>query len=37
MHEIIISLDSHQTLDKLAVNPELTIALCYYKTMVASD
>ena len=37
MHEIIISLGSHQTTDNLAVNPEFTVAFATAETMVASD
>ena len=37
MHEIIISLGSHQTTDNLAENPEFTVAFATTKTMVASD
>ena len=37
MHEIIISLGSHQTTDNLAENPEFTVAFATTETMVASD
>ena len=37
MHEIIISLGSHQTTDNLAVTPEFTVAFATAETMVASD
>ena len=37
MHEIIISLASHQTTDNLAVNPELTVTFATADTMVAAD
>ena len=37
MHEIIISLGSHQTTDNLAVNPEFTVAFATADTMIASD
>ena len=31
MHEIIISLGSHQTTDNLAENPEFTVRFCNYR------
>ena len=37
MHEIMISLGSHQTTDNLAVNPEFTITFATLDTMVAAD
>ena len=37
MHEIMISLGSHQTTDNLAVNPEFTVAFATTDTMVAAD
>jgi len=37
MHEIIISLGSHQTTDNLAVNDELTVAFATTETLVACD
>ena len=37
MHEIIISLGSHQTTDNLALNPECTLAFATAETLVASD
>ena len=37
MHEIIISLGSHQTTDNLAENPDFTVAFATTETMVASD
>ena len=37
MHEIIISLGSHQTTDNLAVNPEFTVAFATADTLVAAD
>ena len=37
MHEIIISLGSHQTTDNLAVNPEFTVAFATAETLVAAD
>ena len=37
MHEIIISLGSHQTTDNLVENPEFTVAFATTETMVASD
>ena len=37
MHEIIISLGSHQTTDNLAENLEFTVAFATTETMVASD
>ena len=37
MHEIIISLGSHQTTDNLAVTTEFTVAFATAETMVASD
>jgi flavin reductase (DIM6/NTAB) family NADH-FMN oxidoreductase RutF len=37
MHEIMISLGSHQTTDNLAENPEFTVAFATTETMVASD
>ena len=37
MHEIIISLGSHQTTDNLAVTPEFTVAYATTETMVAAD
>ena len=37
MHEIIISLGSHQTTDNLAENPEFTVAFATTETMAASD
>ena len=37
MHEIIISLGSHQTTDNLAENPEFTVTFATTDTMIASD
>ena len=37
MHEIIISLSSHQTTDNLAQNPEFTVAFATAETLVAAD
>ena len=37
MHEIIISLGSHQTTDNLAVNPEFTVTFATDTTLVAAD
>ena len=37
MHEIIISLGSHQTTDNLADNPYFTVAFATTETLVASD
>ena len=37
MHEIIISLGSHQTTDNLAVTPEFTVTFATADTLVASD
>ena len=37
MHEIMISLASHQTTDNLAVNPEFTVTFATVDTMVAAD
>jgi len=37
MHEIIISLSSHQTTDNLAVNPEFTVTFATADTLVAAD
>ena len=37
MHEIMISLGSHQTTDNLALNPEFTVAFATAETMVAAD
>ena len=37
MHEIIISLGSHQTTDNLKVNSEFTVAFATQETMVAAD
>lgn len=37
MHEILISLSSHQTTDNLAVNPEFTVAFATAGTLVAAD
>lgn len=37
MHEIIISLGSHQTTENLAANPELTITFATAETLVAAD
>ena len=37
MHEIIISLGSHQTTDNLAVNPEFTVTFATTRTLVAAD
>ena len=37
MHEIIISLGSHQTTDNLAENPEFTVTFATTNTMIASD
>lgn len=37
MHEIIISLGSHQTTDNLTTNPEFTVSFATTETMVASD
>ena len=37
MHEIMISLGSHQTTDNLAVNPEFTVTFATADTLVASD
>ena len=37
MHEIIISLGSHQTTDNLAINPEFTVTFATVETLVAAD
>ena len=37
MHEIIISLSSHQTTDNLAQNPEFTVAFATAETLVTAD
>ena len=37
MHEIMISLGSHQTTDNLAVNSEFTVAFATTETLVAAD
>jgi flavin reductase (DIM6/NTAB) family NADH-FMN oxidoreductase RutF len=37
MHEIMISLGSHQTTDNLSVNSELTVAFATTETLVAAD
>ena len=37
MHEIMISLASHQTTDNLALNPEFTVTFATADTMVAAD
>ena len=37
MHEIIISLSSHQTTDNLAQNPEFTVTFATADTLVAAD
>ncbi len=37
MHEIVISLGSHQTTDNLAVNNELTVSFATTGTLVAAD
>ncbi len=37
MHEIMISLSSHQTTDNLAVNPEFTVTFATAKTLVTAD
>ena len=37
MHEIIISLGSHQTTDNLAENPEFTVTFATADNMIASD
>lgn len=37
MHEIIISLGSHQTTDNLAHNPEFTVTFATADTLVAAD
>ena len=37
MHEIMISLGSHQTTDNLAGNPEFTVAFATAETLVAAD
>ena len=37
MHEIIISLGSHQTTDNLAANPEFTVTFATTDTLVAAD
>ena len=37
MHEIIISLGSHQTTDNLAINPEFTVTFATAETLVAAD
>ena len=37
MHEIMISLGSHQTTDNLAVNPEFTLTFATADTLVAAD
>ena len=37
MHEIMISLGSHQTTDNLAVHGELTVAFATTETLVAAD
>ena len=37
MHEIMISLGSHQTTDNLAVNSELTVTFATAETLIAAD
>ena len=37
MHEIMISLGSHQTTDNLSQNPEFTVTFATAETMVAAD
>ena len=37
MHEIMISMGSHQTTDNLAINGEFTVAFATTETLVASD
>ena len=37
MHEIMISLGSHQKTDNLAVNPEFTVTFATADTLVAAD
>ena len=37
MHEIIISMGSHQTTENLAINGEFTVAFATKETLVASD
>lgn len=37
MHEIIISLGSHQTTENLAANPEFTVTFATTETLVAAD
>ncbi len=37
MHEIIISLGSHQTTDNLALNPDFTVAFATADTLVPAD
>jgi len=37
MHEIIISLGSHQTTDNLALNPDFTVAFATADTLVSAD
>lgn len=37
MHEIIISMGSHQTTENLAINSEFTVAFATEETMVAAD
>lgn len=37
MHEIVISLGSHQTTDNLAVNGDFTVAFATTETLVAAD
>lgn len=37
MHEIMISLGSHQTTDNLAANPEFTVTFATADTLVAAD
>ena len=37
MHEIMISMGSHQTTDNLAINGEFTVALATTETLVSSD
>ena len=37
MHEIMISLGSHQTTDNLAFNPEFTVTFATADTLVAAD
>lgn len=37
MHEIMISLGSHQTTENLAANPEFTVTFATADTLVAAD